>query len=107
MSLLYFLHVCVLSILFGTISLSDIYKIGDSPCILVCIRRWCQICCFFVVLGVFLYGDCSEDNSGVSIFEYFGNLLCFVSKEYEWNPFILLVYIFFGVVLVRYNVVFL
>jgi hypothetical protein len=55
---------------------------------------------------VFLYGvHRSELYSGVSVFEYFGNLLCFVSKECDCNPFILLVGIFFGVFLIRLNVV--
>jgi hypothetical protein len=53
-------------------------------------------------LQVFLHGvGCSEGYSGVNVFEYFGNLLCFVSKVSESNPFILLVNIFFSVILVR------
>jgi hypothetical protein len=97
----------ILCLLFGTLAPSDLRAVGDSPFILVCIRRYCHICCFFLVLVVFLYGvGCSEDYSGVNVFEYFGNLLCFVSKECECNPFILLVGIFFGVSLVRYNVAF-
>lgn len=48
---------------------------------------------------MFLYGvDCSDGYSDVNVFEYSGNLLCFVSKECGCNPFILLVGILFGVV---------
>jgi hypothetical protein len=34
------------------------------------------------------------------VFGYFGKLLCFVSKKCEGNPFILLMDIYFGVILV-------
>jgi hypothetical protein len=41
----------------------------------------------------------------VSVPEYFGNLLRFMSKVCECNPFILLVGVLFGVIVVHYNVV--
>jgi hypothetical protein len=54
-----------------------------------------------------LYGiDCFEGYSGVSVFEYFDNLLCFMSKKYQCNKFttILWVDILFGMILVRYSI---
>jgi hypothetical protein len=42
----------VICILFGTIARSDLYTVGDSPCISICICCCCHICCFFVVLAV-------------------------------------------------------
>jgi hypothetical protein len=53
---------------------------------------------------VLLYGvGCSEGYSGVSVFEYFGSLLCSVSKVCERDPFVLFVGISFGVTLVCYG----
>jgi hypothetical protein len=61
------------------------------------------ICCFrcrcfrkvLLVLKVIL----------VSVYLNILAVCCLVSKKYEYNPFISLVGIFFGVILVRYNVV--
>jgi hypothetical protein len=50
--------------------------------------------------------DCSQGHCGVSVFEYFGNLFCFVAKLCECHQSILLVAIFFRVILIRPNVVF-
>jgi hypothetical protein len=45
------LHVDVLCVFFGKVTLSDRCSAGDCPCILVRIRRYCHICCFFFSFG--------------------------------------------------------
>jgi hypothetical protein len=88
--------------------MSGLYTVGDSPCIFVFICCYCHIfaSALFWLLVFLLYGvDCSEGYCGVSVFEYiFFNLLCYMSKECECNPYILFVGICFVVIWICYNV---